>query len=90
MGEICLLEAAAEHADAIEDYRAEFPSDMKLTYHAARIPGLSGLGIARVRIVCRDTNAASNSTIRSAGGVCVDSITGELSDLTVNRYDVVL
>ena len=174
METICLVEASASYAEAIEDYRAEFPSDMKLTYHAARIPGLSGLedfesvgewleycesmcgktswyvsiresdgrmvgavclrhaleyddddiefashigysvrpseqgkgygreqlrlalgkarklGIERARIVCRDTNAASNATIRSAGGVYVDSVTGELSGLTVNRYDVVL
>ena len=172
MGELCLIEPTAEWAERIEDYRAEFPQDMRLTYHAARIPGLSGLeefetvadwlafcetmrgktswylsvreadgrmvsavclrhaleyddddiefashigysvrpseqgkgygreqlrlalakarelGIERARIVCRDTNAASNAVIRACGGVYVDSITGEVSGLTVNRYDV--
>ena len=172
MGELRLMEPSVEWADRIEEYRAEFPQGMRLTYHVARIPGLDyaeqyddvcdwlafcetmrgkvtwymsvresdgrivgfcslrhalehddddinfashigysirpseqgkgygrkqlllvldkarELGINPVRIVCRNDNAASNATIRSCGGVYVDSIVGEMSGLRVNRYDV--
>ncbi len=45
-------------------------------------------GIKTVRLVCRDSNAASNRIIRQSGGIFVDSIYGEESGLTVNRYDI--
>ena len=172
MDGIRLVEPTAEWAERIEEYRAEFPRDMHVTYHAARIPGMDGLesyddvpdwlaycssmcgkvtwymsvresdarivgvcslrhaleyddddidfashigysirpseqgkgygreqlclalekareiGIDPVRIVCRDTNAASDALIRVCGGVYVDSVYGEISGLTVNRYDL--
>ena len=172
MDELILIEPTAEYAAQIEEYRTEFPQDMRLTFHVARIPGMDHaelyenvldwlafcetmrgkvtwymsvrksdgrivgffslrhaleyddddiefashigysirpseqgkgygrkqlllaleqareLGIDPARIVCRDDNAASNALIRACGGVYVDSIHGEISGLTVNRYDV--
>ena len=46
------------------------------------------LGIAPVRIVCLDCNIGSIRTILSNGGIYIDSITGEESGLTINRYDI--
>ncbi|MBP3656632.1 MAG: GNAT family N-acetyltransferase [Clostridia bacterium] len=46
------------------------------------------IGLNRVRLVCCDTNTASDRTIRACGGVYVDSIVGEESGLRINRYDV--
>ena len=45
-------------------------------------------GLRKVRIVCRDTNTGSNKTILSNGGVYVDTIYGEKSGLSINRYDI--
>ena len=45
-------------------------------------------GLGKVRIVCRDTNVGSNKTILSNGGVYVDSVFGEKSGLSINRYDI--
>ena len=42
----------------------------------------------KVRIICRDINIGSNKTILANGGVHVDTIHGEKSGLTVNRYDI--
>lgn len=47
-------------------------------------------GINRARIVCRDTNIGSNKTILANGGICIDSIYGELSGMRVNRYDIII
>ena len=172
MDELRLIEPTLGYAAQIEEYRAEFPQDMRLTYHVSRIPGMDyaeqygdvvdwlafcetmrgkvtwymsvresdgrivgfcslrhaleyddddidfashigysvrpseqgkgygreqlllvldkahELGVTPVRIVCRDTNAASNALIRACGGVYVDSVYGEISGLTVNRYDL--
>ena len=46
------------------------------------------LSIDPVRIVCRDINTGSVKTILSAGGTYIDSLHGEESGLTINRYDV--
>ena len=46
------------------------------------------LSIDPVRIVCRDINTGSVKTILSAGGSYIDSLHGEESGLTINRYDV--
>ena len=46
------------------------------------------MGIDTVRIICRDINEGSNRTITANGGVFVDSIYGEESGLTLNRYDI--
>lgn len=46
------------------------------------------MGIDPVRIVCRDINEGSNRTIIANGGKLIDSVYGEESGLTVNRYDI--
>ncbi len=46
------------------------------------------LGIDTVRLICSDTNTASSRTILACGGRYIDSIYGEESGLTVNRYDI--
>ncbi len=51
-------------------------------------PIARSFGIDPLRIVCLDTNTGSNRAIRNGGGILIDAITGELSGLTVNRYDV--
>lgn len=48
------------------------------------------LGLEKVRLICRDINTASNKTILANGGVYVDTLHGEESGLTVNRYDILL
>ena len=49
-----------------------------------------GLGLDKVRIICRDTNIGSNRTILANGGVYVDTLHGEESGMDVNRYDIPL
>ena len=46
------------------------------------------LGLSSVRIICRDSNIGSVKTILANGGVFLDTLHGEESGLTVNRYDV--
>lgn len=46
------------------------------------------LGLEQVRIVCRDINEGSNRTILANGGKYRDSLYGEESGITINRYDV--
>ena len=46
--------------------------------------------LPKVRVICRDTNIASNKTILANGGVYVDTIHGEESGMNVNRYDIFL
>ena len=46
------------------------------------------LGIDTVRLICSDTNTASSRTILACGGRYIDSIYGEESGFTVNRYDI--
>lgn len=48
------------------------------------------LGLASVRLVCRDTNAASRHVILQNGGVYIDTIHGEESGMNVERYDIAL
>lgn len=45
-------------------------------------------GLESVRIVCRDVNIGSNRAIIANGGIFMDSIHGDLSGLTINRYDI--
>ena len=45
-------------------------------------------GLRQVRVVCRDTNAASSRTIIACGGRFVDALYGEESGLTIHRYDI--
>ena len=173
MGEIGLVQLAAEYAEQIAAYRAEFsPDRMQVSYDPDRIPGMDylenfsdvrewlrfcetekgqitwymsvrkkdrrivgfsclrhsleyddddpdfashigcsirpseqgkgygkeqlrlvlnearTLGIARVRLVCRDINVGSIHVILANGGRYIDSIYGEESGLTINRYDI--
>ena len=46
------------------------------------------LKIDPVRIICRDINVGSVKTILACGGVYLDSLYGEESGLTINRYDI--
>ncbi len=46
------------------------------------------LGLDKVRLICRDNNIGSVRTILANGGVYVDTLRGEESGLTVNRYDI--
>ena len=46
------------------------------------------LGMKQVRIVCCDSNAGSNRIITANGGIFIDSLYGEESGITINRYDV--
>lgn len=46
------------------------------------------MGISTARIVCSDVNTPSSRTILSCGGIYVDSVYGQESGITVNRYDV--
>ena len=46
------------------------------------------LGINNVRLICRDINVGSNKAILANGGIYLDSIYGEESGITVNRYDI--
>ena len=45
-------------------------------------------GIESVRVVCRDINIGSICTILTNGGVFADSVYGEESGMTINRYDI--
>ena len=48
------------------------------------------LGLEQVRVICRDTNAASRSIILANGGVYMDTIRGEESGMNVQRFDISL
>ena len=48
------------------------------------------IGLQKARLVCVDSNVKSNKVICACGGLLVDSIYGEESGLTVNRYDIEL
>ena len=50
----------------------------------------AALGLERVRLVCRDINAASRRVILANGGRYVDSIRGGESGMTVDRFDISL
>lgn len=56
---------------------------LRLVLHKAK-----SMGLPSVRIICRDINEGSRRTILANGGVYIDSITGDESGITVNRYDV--
>ncbi len=47
-------------------------------------------GLVRVRLVCAHRNEASRRTILSLGGRRVDSVYGEETGLTVDRFDILL
>ena len=68
------------------------PSERRKGYGTAQLKLLllkaKEHGLESVRIVCADTNTASNRTVLACGGVYIDSIYGSESGLTINRYDV--
>ena len=70
------------------------PSERRRGYAKAQLAlGLAaarGIGLRRVRVICRDVNVGSRRAILANGGRFVDAITGEESGLTVNRYDIEL
>lgn len=47
-------------------------------------------GLTSVRLICRAENTGSVQTILANGGALVDTIRGEESGMTVNRYDIAL
>ena len=47
-------------------------------------------GLERVRIICVSTNDASRKVILGNGGRYIDSVYGEESGLTAERYDIIL
>ena len=48
------------------------------------------LGLKKVRVICLDTNTASQKTILANGGIYLDTLHGEESGLNVLRYDMLL
>ncbi len=93
----CCLRHKLEYDDDDEDFASNIgysirPSErlkgyakeqLRLALEKAR-----ELGIDTVRVICRDINEGSNRTILACGGIYVDSIYGEESGMTVNRYDI--
>lgn len=47
-------------------------------------------GLNSVRLICRAENTGSVKAILANGGALVDTIRGEESGMTVNRYDIIL
>ena len=70
------------------------PSERRKGYAKAQLQlaleKAKACGLTSVRLVCRDINTGSRRTILAAGGVYVDTLTGEESGLRVNRYDIQL
>lgn len=86
-----------EYDDDDEDFASHIgysvrPSERLKGYAKEQLKLVLGkaheLGIDTVRIICRDINIGSNRTILACGGIYVDSIYGEESGMTVNRYDI--
>ena len=48
------------------------------------------LGLRRVRLICVSSNRGSRGVIRACGGVYADTIVGEDSGLSVDRWDIAL
>ena len=47
-------------------------------------------GLQNVRLICRDINTGSVRTILANGGRYIDSLYGEESGMTIDRYDISL
>ena len=45
-------------------------------------------GLDEVRVICREDNEASRCAILANGGVYIDTVRGEESGFTVERYDI--
>ena len=86
-----------EYDDDDEEFRSHIgysvrPSEQRKGYAkrqlALVLKKAAELGIDKVRLICRDINTGSVRTIEACGGMYLDSIYGEESGLTVNRYDI--
>ena len=95
----CCLRHRLEYDDDDPDFASHIgysvrPSERRKGYAKEQLRLLlqkaKEAGIHRVRIVCRDINEGSRRTIMANGGIYIDSIHGEESGLTVERYDIIV
>ena len=95
----CCLRRRLEYDDDDPDFASHIgysirPSERRKGYAKEALRLLlqkaKEAGIARVRIICRDINEGSRRTIMANGGIYIDSIHGEESGLTVERYDIIV
>lgn len=98
IGAVCLRHSL-EYDDDDEEFRSHIgysvrPSERGKGYAKEQLrlclEKARKLGLGRVRLICLDTNLGSSAVIRANGGVYVDTIYGEESGLSVERYDIVL
>ena len=93
----CCLRHKLEYDDDEEEFASHIgysvrPSEQGKGYSKEQLRLVLGkareLGLSSVRVICRDSNIGSVKTILANGGVFLDSLHGEESGLTVNRYDI--
>ena len=95
----CCLRHRLEYDDDDPDFASHIgysvrPSERRKGYAKEQLRLLlqkaKEAGITRVRIICRDLNEGSRRTILANGGIYIDSIRGEESGMTIERYDILL